>query len=585
MKKLILAFVLTVILKCGIASADTHYVSPYGSDTYPYTSWATAADSIMKAMNAAEPGDTLMVGAGDYYPDTTIVMKDSVSLVGVGMDSCRIHGDSSFDRLINLGNWSLLEGFHVMESFIGIRGSVMQEGPEIVRNNKVTNCCYGLDLGYVSITIENNIISDNQLGITLGFGSNYLITKNTFRDINGYSIMFEWTEAVVSITNNLIDASNSPTPATWLATNYDSTYFANNIIYGPKWDGFYGGFPWPGKAVLQNNTVAYCGGDGIDLLAYELTLVNNISSTNTNRGIRVPEGGEHHLKLLYNNAWNNSQADTVIEFGVIRDSTEGNISVDPMFVDSLDFHLQQYSPCIDAGDPNIKDPDSSRSDIGAFGGPLGQTYTYLDYPPKAPDSLSAASENTVIVLSWKPNTESDLSHYVVYKDTMAFFIPDSSKMVAEVSKDSSVFRDLDFILGNTYYYQISAWDLTGHESPYSEELEVLATWVWWEDETQVMTRTYQLHQNYPNPFNPQTTICYYLPDIGYQPAEVELKIYNILGKLVRVLVSERQYPGEHRVVWDGKNDRSEDLASGVYFYRLKVSGIEFVKARKMVLVR
>ena len=155
-------------------------------------------------------------------------------------------------------------------------------------------------------------------------------------------------------------------------------------------------------------------------------------------------------------------------------------------------------------------------------------------------------------------------------------------MVAEVSKDSSVFRDIDFILGNAYYYRISAWDLTGHESPYSDELEVLATSVSWEDETQVMTRTYRLHQNYPNPFNPQTTICYYLPDIGYQPAEVELKIFNVLGELVKVLVSERQYPGEHRVVWDGKNDQG---ASGIYFYRLKVSGIEFVRGKKMLLVK
>ena len=50
-------------------------------------------------------------------------------------------------------------------------------------------------------------------------------------------------------------------------------------------------------------------------------------------------------------------------------------------------------------------------------------------------------------------------------------------------------------------------------------------------------------------------------------------------------MSERQYPGEHRVVWDGKNDQGEDSASGIYFYRLKVSGIEFVRGKKMLLVK
>ena len=76
-----------------------------------------------------------------------------------------------------------------------------------------------------------------------------------------------------------------------------------------------------------------------------------------------------------------------------------------------------------------------------------------------------------------------------------------------------------------------------------------------------------------------------MPDIGYQPAEVELTIYNVLGKAVRTLVKERQYPGEHRVSWDGKDDQGNDVSSGVYFYRLKVSGVDFVKAKKMVLIR
>jgi hypothetical protein len=95
----------------------------------------------------------------------------------------------------------------------------------------------------------------------------------------------------------------------------------------------------------------------------------------------------------------------------------------------------------------------------------------------------------------------------------------------------------------------------------------------------------KLAQNYPNPFNPTTVIYYYLPDIGYQPAEVELVIYNVLGSKVRTLIKERQHPGEYTVMWDGKDDEGKGLASGVYFYRFKVSGIPFVKGGKMVLIR
>jgi hypothetical protein len=169
------------------------------------------------------------------------------------------------------------------------------------------------------------------------------------------------------------------------------------------------------------------------------------------------------------------------------------------------------------------------------------------------------------------------------------FIPDTFKIVGEVPKDSSVFRDSDVVLGRTYYYRVSAWDSTGHESEYSDELPILATYV---DESAEegppMPRMYQLRQNYPNPFNPSTTIVYYLPDVGYQPAEVEIVIYNLLAQKVRTLVKERKYPGEHQVTWDGKDDAGNDLASGIYFYKLTFSGVDLfplVKPKKMVLIR
>jgi hypothetical protein len=58
------------------------------------------------------------------------------------------------------------------------------------------------------------------------------------------------------------------------------------------------------------------------------------------------------------------------------DGLQGNLSKDPLFAGLSDFHLKPGSPAIDAGDPSIKDPDGSRSDMGLFGGP--------DAPAKAP---------------------------------------------------------------------------------------------------------------------------------------------------------------------------------------------------------
>jgi hypothetical protein len=65
----------------------------------------------------------------------------------------------------------------------------------------------------------------------------------------------------------------------------------------------------------------------------------------------------------------------VIDYSMMADPTgvDGNLSADPGFVDpaGCDLHLDPGSPCIDAGDPGLTDPDGSRSDIGAFGGEYG----------------------------------------------------------------------------------------------------------------------------------------------------------------------------------------------------------------------
>ncbi len=85
-------------------------------------------------------------------------------------------------------------------------------------------------------------------------------------------------------------------------------------------------------------------------------------------------------------------------------------------MDSLDFHLQKYSPMIDAGDPTILDRDGSRSDIGLYGGPYGWTYTYMDLAPRPPHNVTAVNENGLIKLTWNKNTEADFSHYRIYRD-------------------------------------------------------------------------------------------------------------------------------------------------------------------------
>lgn len=83
-----------------------------------------------------------------------------------------------------------------------------------------------------------------------------------------------------------------------------------------------------------------------------------------------------------------------------------------------------------------------------------------------------------------------------------------------------------------------------------------------------------LLKSYPNPFNPDATIAYTLPLDG----DVTIKVYNLVGQLVRTLVSEHQTAGEHTVAFD-----AAELPSGVYFYRL-IAG-QFVETRRMTLLK
>ncbi|MGD8781747.1 MAG: S8 family serine peptidase [Ignavibacteria bacterium] len=90
---------------------------------------------------------------------------------------------------------------------------------------------------------------------------------------------------------------------------------------------------------------------------------------------------------------------------------------------------------------------------------------------------------------------------------------------------------------------------------------------------------FNLTQNYPNPFNPSTVINYDLPEASF----VTLKIYNIQGQLVRVLVDELATAGSHSIVFDGRNDGGSRLTSGMYVYQL-VAG-DKIQTKKMMILK
>jgi hypothetical protein len=96
---------------------------------------------------------------------------------------------------------------------------------------------------------------------------------------------------------------------------------------------------------------------------------------------------------------------------------------------------------------------------------------------------------------------------------------------------------------------------------------------------ETLPATVELTGNYPNPFNPQTEIGFQIP----KATEVELKIYNSKGQLVRTLADSYFPAGTHSLVWDGKDSSNNAVGSGIYFYKL--SADNSTQTRKMVLLK
>ena len=171
------------------------------------------------------------------------------------------------------------------------------------------------------------------------------------------------------------------------------------------------------------------------------------------------------------------------------------------------------------------------------------------------------------------------------------------------------FADLDswWFNPNTSTWEHATYDYNSHTVPVEhsqfhgsqaghttfESCEQKGNAVWWMmaklagwsgitnigGENPITPQDFVLHQNYPNPFNPTTTICYSVA----KPSNVQIKIYNQLGQLVRTLLNEYKPVGEYGITWDCRNDQGNMIASGIYFYHMKAGGKSFIK--KAVLIR
>ncbi|MFZ5432909.1 MAG: T9SS type A sorting domain-containing protein [Calditrichota bacterium] len=180
-------------------------------------------------------------------------------------------------------------------------------------------------------------------------------------------------------------------------------------------------------------------------------------------------------------------------------------------------------------------------------------------------SFDATAGDGFVRLNWATVSETDNDYFTIKRDGVNIARINSLGNTASGHEYS--YTDEGVTNGVSYSYSLIAVDVNGAQ-------EVLASAEATPTAGANLANEYALNQNYPNPFNPSTTISFSLKEAG----NVVVKVFNITGEEVAMLVNESRSAGSYSVAFDATN-----LPSGLYFYRMEAG--DFSATHKMVLMK
>lgn len=212
---------------------------------------------------------------------------------------------------------------------------------------------------------------------------------------------------------------------------------------------------------------------------------------------------------------------------------------------------------------------------------------YDDAPLVPANFTLTSSTNWHPYLTWSLNTESDIQNYYLERSQKSI-IQGSQwsawEILPAIVNTQNYYEDLSICNAGSgpwlVRYRLRVQDYNNY-SDYTNNLQI----AYGNLEKRIIQNNntindYSLMQNYPNPFNPNTIISYRLKEKGF----VKLKVYDIKGEVVRVLVNESKEAGSYETEFNGKG-----LGSGVYMYRIEVLGEGnnpvYSEMRKTVLLK
>ncbi|MCA9734848.1 DUF4990 domain-containing protein [candidate division KSB1 bacterium] len=531
------------------------FVAPNGNDINSGTMQHPLA-SLQKAQELASPGDTVYVRGGTYQIDENQIAE---VVSGLFASVTYLNKSGTEDKRMNYwaypGETPIFDfsnvkppekrvvGIYVIGQYIHIKGLEMTGIQTTITSHTESYCIYSRG--------SNNIYEEISMHDNIGTGlRHYAGGGNLFLNCDAYRNWDSVSEGGAGGNNDGFGCHPSAGGTgnmfkgcrAWFNSDdgFDIIRSAESVVFESCW-AFYNGYSTSFRSLGDGNGFkagghAHDTADKIPVIIPRHTIRFCIAVQNKANGFY----SNHHLGG--NDWYNNSAYQNPTNFNMVnRESPQ----VDNIWVNGYD-HV-------------LKNNLSYQSGVG---------FKHTDYIDP--------SQNTLENNSW------DMSVALTSDDFVSL---DKALLEAPRNKDGTL-PEIDFMrpaagsaiidagvdIGFTFIGnapELGAWEV---DYPSTVKNEAIA-----------LPEKTDLFQNYPNPFNPETAIRFTLA----KPGHISVTVYNFRGQQVRHLADQQQNPGEYSVTWNGRNDAGEQVSSGVYIYRLKITSASAsqIMQKKMTLLK
>jgi hypothetical protein len=495
-----------------------------------------------------------------------------------------VFNDSSVDSLC-IVKYSDIEFAYYACRAIGANPTY--EYNNLLRNRR------GFNISNSSMIIRNNtVLRSYEYGVTMTLNGTPLIENNTFgfnntkatSAMNQISIGLQGTNSPI-IRNNIIYGGESVVTggiSLWVSGASSDAIVENNTIYNNSFGItlYATGTSGTLNAVVRGNTIygnkinpnTQTSGSGINVngvvgntpLISHNTIYDNWWGITIQNGTSVQAGPNPRLGNLqnadttddgYNKIYNNIQPTGTFDLY--------NNCTNDIYAQNNDWGVYD-STSIEA---NI----FHKVDNAAHGTVFFMPFYDPSLIPVELVSFSAIQRNEDIFLKWVTSTETNNKGFYIDRQSKS----ESWKEISFISGKGSVISTQSYSYSDrvkkngNYSYRLRQVDFDGTEKILSQAEVNFVN----------QPKTHSLAQNYPNPFNPSTKISYSVG--GNSDAFVTLKIFNLLGKELAVIVNEKKSPGSYEIELNLDKYGLSGLSSGVYFYQLNINNV--IQTKKFLI--